>query len=170
MIAWTWNPVPDEGNVDPVKTALKILQFCLAILLLTTSIGKLLDVRGFAEVLVTYDLFPEGTLFPIALVLSLVELLLSLWLFSGIELRFAALAATLLNLIFTVVAVISNLRGLDIPNCGCFGVFWAQPLTWLTVVEDLVLTALCVLLFLLARRLPGEVWTAPESAPSQRVP
>ncbi len=132
---------------------LKALQFFIATFLLATSVGKLLDVRGFARVLLTYDSLPEGTALPVALGLSLLELGLSLWLFSGVKLKFAALAAIVLHVQFTAVAVSANLRGLDIPNCGCFGVFLARPMTWATVAEDVLLTILCVALFVLARRL-----------------
>ena len=32
----------------------------------------------------------------------------------------------------------TTLRGMAVPHCGCFGVFWSRPLSWLTVSEDLV--------------------------------
>ena len=133
--------------------ALKALQFFLATFLLATSVGKLLDVRGFAQVLLTYDSLPEAMVLPVALGPPLLELGLSVWLFSGVELKLAALAAIVLHVQFTAVAVSANLRGLDIPNCGCFGVFLARPMTWATVVEDALLTFMCVALFVLARRL-----------------
>ncbi len=132
---------------------LKTLQFFIATFLLATSVGKLLDVRGFAQVLLTYDSLPEATVLPVALGLSLLELGLSLWLFSGVKLKLAALAAIVLHVQFTAVAVSANVRGLYIPNCGCFGVFLARPMTWATVVEDVLLTIMCVALFVLARRL-----------------
>jgi hypothetical protein len=37
-------------------------------------------------------------------------------------------------------------------NCGCFGVFFPQPLRWYSPLEDLVLVGLCLAL----RRLAGE--------------
>ena len=146
----------NEKSFKTMKVLARVLQVFIAALLLITSIGKLLDIRGFAQVLLTYHLFPESVVLPIALTLALFELLLSLWIFSGVQLTLSALTAVVLYLQFTVVAVISNLRGLDIPNCGCFGVFWAQPMSWVTVVEDMVLTAVCGVLFLMARRFPGE--------------
>ena len=131
---------------------IKILQFFIAFLLLTTSIGKLLDNRGFAEVLLTYDLFPESILLPLALCMSLFELFLSLWIFSGIKLNYSSLAAAFLHFYLLGLAVISNLRDLNIPNCGCFGVFWARPMTWGTVGEDLILLVVCIILFVLVKK------------------
>lgn len=37
-------------------------------------------------------------------------------------------------------------RGLQIANCGCFGVYWARPLTAVTLVEDALLLALACLM------------------------
>lgn len=136
-----------------MKILLRIFQFFIALLLLTTAIGKLLDNRGFAEVLLTYDLFPEAVLLPLALGMSLFELFLSLWIFSGIKLKYASFIAVILHIQLVVVVISSNLRELNIPNCGCFGVFWARPMNWGTVVEDSLLTVICIVLYLLARRL-----------------
>jgi hypothetical protein len=136
-----------------MKSLLRIFQFFIALLLLTTAIGKLLDNRGFAEVLLNYDLFPEAVLLPLALGMSLFELFLSLWIFSGIKLKYASFIAVILHIQLVVVAISSNLRELNIPNCGCFGVFWARPMNWSTVVEDSLLTVVCIVLYLLARRL-----------------
>jgi len=136
-----------------MKILLRIIQFFIALLLLTTAIGKLLDNRGFAEVLLTYDLFPEAVLLPLALGMSLFELFLSLWIFSGIKLKYASIIAVILHIQLVLVAISSNLRELNIPNCGCFGVFWARPMNWGTVVEDSLLTTVCIVLYLLAKRL-----------------
>ena len=57
-----------------------------------------------------------------------------------------ALAATALHICFTLLATLTLLRGIDVPNCGCFGVFWARPLTFITVAEDVFMVGVCVLL------------------------
>lgn len=139
----------------------RILQYAIGLILLATSIGKMLDVPGFIGVLRTYQTFPEGALSLVALAFVLVELKLAELLLLGKALYRAAAASTLLHLFFTAGAVTSLLRGLDIPNCGCFGVFLARPLTWGTVVEDLIMSSASVVLFLLVR---GEVTNAKTSS------
>jgi len=42
-----------------------------------------------------------------------------------------------------------------VPNCGCFGVFWARPLTFITVAEDVFMVGISVLLFKLLQRNKG---------------
>lgn len=129
----------------------RFLQYFIATVLLVTALGKLLDNRGFAEVLVTYQIpasFP--LLLSLGLAVSLAELFLALWLFVGKRLRLAAIFAFIMHLFYAAWSALSLLRGLQIPNCGCFGVFLARPLAWSTVTEDLVMTAFCLALVYLS--------------------
>jgi methylamine utilization protein MauE len=116
-----------------------LLRYGLAGLLALTGIAKLLDVPGFVQVLSTYQALPPWALRSVALACGLVELHLAEWLASGKRLPHAALASLVLHSAFTCWSALALLRGIAIPNCGCFGVFWARPLSWLTVGEDLVL-------------------------------
>jgi hypothetical protein len=121
-------------------------------ILLVTAVGKLLDIRGFAKVLGTYQAFPESTLLAIAAAVVLAELALAIWLFSGWRPRPAAFWALGMHLVYAAWSAISIARGLHLSNCGCFGVFWPRPLNWSTVVEDLVVAAACGALVALTPR------------------
>jgi hypothetical protein len=48
--------------------------------------------------------------------------------------------------------VLTLLRALDLPNCGCYGLFFPQPLRWYSPLEDLVLVGMCYALRLSARK------------------
>jgi len=124
------------------KKALMFLRFLFGVLFVVTSIGKLLDNRGFAAVLETYQLFPSGILLPFGLFISLSELLLGIFILWGKNLFRCALLNFGIQVAYLTLAITSNLRGLDIPNCGCFGVFLARPMTLWTIVEDAVLVIL----------------------------
>lgn len=127
------------------------LRFVIATILLATAAGKLLDVRGFAEVLRTYEAFPDALLLPIAIAVPLAELALAVWLFSGRNLFAAGAVAAGMHLLYAGWSGVSLLRGLKPANCGCFGVFLARPLGWSTVAEDLVLTGAALALAALSR-------------------
>ncbi len=129
----------------------QFLRFAIASVLLAAAGGKLLDIRGFARVLETYRAFPEGSLFPLALALALSELALALWLFSGLALAVAAAVAAVMHFVYALFAAASVLRGLQLANCGCFGVFWPRPLGWSTVLADVVLVGASFALATLAR-------------------
>ena len=58
----------------------------------------------------------------------------------GLELRLAAAGLLVALHVFYLFGLTTALaRGLALPNCGCFGVYWPRPLSAWSVVEDMVL-------------------------------
>jgi uncharacterized membrane protein YphA (DoxX/SURF4 family) len=74
----------------------------------------------FAMQVDSYQLLPESAVNFVAHLLPPFELLLGLWLLTGIALRFSSLITVLLLGGFFTVMVHSYMAGLEI-NCGCFG-------------------------------------------------
>jgi hypothetical protein len=129
-----------------------ILRIFIGLVLFTTAVGKLLDARGFARILGSYQALPEGLLLPLAFAIPIAELALSIWLFSAVRLAGAALASAVVHFAYAIWSAVGVLRGLQLPNCGCFGVFLARPLGWSTVAEDILMVALSLWLLALAGR------------------
>lgn len=136
------------------KGVVAILRYFIAIVLFLSGLGKLLDVPGFVEVLITYQAIPAWGLHGVAVTLILVEFRISEWLVRDRSLFAGALASLALHSIFTLWTLVTLLRGVSVPNCGCFGIFFARPLTGWTVVEDtvLVVASLCLLLAALKKK------------------
>ena len=138
-----------------------LLRYFFGILLITTGIGKLLDNRGFAEIILTYQF---GLSLPVAMALGVGVSLLELWIgisiLRNLHRREAAAATVVLHAGYIILAIVTNLRGLDLKNCGCFGVFWGRSMTWTTVVEDAVLLALAVTFYCLRSELRSRAATA----------
>ncbi len=116
-------------------------------LLLATGIGRALGIPGYIVVLETYQSFPLILHWPIALLVILIELLVGLAILLPKFLRIGSYLAIWMHLAYASLAAITLLRGIDVPNCGCFGVFLARPLGWNTVTEDLVMTGLAYALY-----------------------
>lgn len=127
-------------------TARIVLRVLIASVLFATAVGKLLDVGGFARVLGTYRALDDRALLPIAIAVPVAELVLAVWLFSNRRPFAAAMAAFAMHLAYAAWSASAVLRGLALPNCGCFGVFLPRRLSWSTVVEDLVLAGACATL------------------------
>jgi uncharacterized membrane protein YphA (DoxX/SURF4 family) len=127
------------------------LQLFIGGILLISTLGKALDLPGFAGVLKTYQAFPESALVPLAIGVTGIEAVLGIWLLSGWRLRISALAAAGLNAVYAAWLTMSLLRGLELANCGCFGVFFPQPLRWYSPLEDVVLIGMSLLLSYLAK-------------------
>ncbi len=140
------------GHLTANKIIARCLRFFIATVLFASGSGKALDIPGFVEVLITYQALADWMLYPVALGMTATELILSFWLFSGRLISWAALASLGLHAVFTLWIAATLMRGLDIPNCGCFGVFFARPLDGWTIVEDLVMVAFSGLLFVSTRR------------------
>ena len=100
----------------------------------------------------SYELLPERAVSAVAHLLPPFELLLGLWLLSGIALRLSSVASSLLLGGFLSVMVRTYMRGLEI-NCGCFGP--GERLGPVTLLRDssLLLLAVAVMIgaFLLRR-------------------
>jgi hypothetical protein len=140
-----------------------VLQGFIGIVLLASALGKSLDLPGFVGVLDTYRAFPGWLLQPLALAVVGVEWVLGAWVLSGRRLREAALASLWLNAGYAAWMTITLARGLELTNCGCFGVFFPQPLRWYSPLEDLVLVGLCAAL---ARYATARCDNGPPSGPS----
>lgn len=127
-----------------------VVRWCLQLfiggIIFASAFGKSLDLPGFVEVLNTYRAFPASTLWPLALGVTGIEFLLGTWLLSGWRLQTSALVGAGMNTLYAVWMMISHLRGLELTNCGCFGVFFPQRLTWLSPIEDIVMVGLCLVL------------------------
>jgi uncharacterized membrane protein YphA (DoxX/SURF4 family) len=128
-----------------------LLRSFIGLVLVATAIGKGLDLRGFTEVIGTYDLLPSLLHWPVAIGMTTTELVLGAVLLSGRRTAQAALVSALLHASFTAWASVALLRGLHLDNCGCFGVFLARPLTWATVVEDSAMVGFSLALYALTR-------------------
>ena len=116
----------------------------LGLVFLATATGKLLDNRGFADVLQTYRLgdFPPWFWLAAALALSLAELATGIALLAGQ--RAGIVGAATLSTVGLAATLSALARGLALQNCGCFGAFWPRPLGPTTPLEDVVLILLAL--------------------------
>ncbi len=127
----------------------------VGLVLISTGLGKLLDLPGFVEIVAQYDLTPSAGDHLVAYTLPFVELATGACLLAGFQLRTAAASAVALHVLLVSAVAVTLWRGIHVANCGCFGVFLARPLGPQTLVEDLVMLGLSLLvLSRVARRTP----------------
>ncbi|MFZ2682051.1 MAG: MauE/DoxX family redox-associated membrane protein [Patescibacteria group bacterium] len=139
----------------PQRVIIHLPRILVGSVLVITGLAKVLDMPGFAEVLSHYQLFNNLTIYTvIAYTLPFVELAIGFSLLLSWQTRWAALGAIALHLIFIIILTITLLRNIPISNCGCFGVFLARPLTWTTILEDVVMIAFSVSILMLPVRPP----------------
>jgi hypothetical protein len=128
-------------------------RWLIGAILLASALGKSLDLAGFVDVLMTYHAIPGTLLWPVAFTITGLEWLLGGWILSGWRLTTGALAVLVLYLVYAIWMTIALVRDLDLPNCGCYGVFFPQPLRWYSPVEDIVVAGMCYALWRSASRI-----------------
>lgn len=134
-------------------------KYAFALLFFATAIGKLLDNRGFAEVIGTYQLgIPESMLLPLALSVSFFELFIAYRIIKEKGQVLNSVILILNHLGYTILAIVTLDRGIALDNCGCFGVFLQRPLTQQTVWEDAFLVALSIIFLMLTRARPKKLF------------
>lgn len=120
-------------------------------ILVITGVAKVLDLPGFADVVASYQLISGVPAVVIAYALPFLEIGLGIWLFSKISLLVAAWLAVGMHVFYFSLAGVTLWRGIDIPNCGCFGVFFARPLGINTLFEDAFMICVAGLIVFHAR-------------------
>ena len=131
----------------PTTGVVTVLRWAFVLLLLASSIGKLLDMAGFITVVESYQSLPPAATPAAAWGLVATELVLAIWLATGSALPRSTLAIVGLHAMYFFWIGTALLRGLSLANCGCFGVYLARPLTGWTLLEDGVLLLLALLLW-----------------------
>ena len=121
------------------------------LLMLASATGKLLDMPGFYAIVATYHMLPTALIPPAAWALTLFELLLGLVLLTPLWRR-AVPWLPPLHVFYLIGLGQALWRGLNIPNCGCFGVFLARPLSWQSIWEDIALLAFALAFYLTSRK------------------
>ena len=112
-----------EGKVRPtwlVPFIAPIARFGLAIVWLASGWLKLSDLMAAQQAIAAYELFPANVIYPLALALPTVELILGLLLLCGLFLRPVAVISAFIFVLFILGIASAWARGLSI-DCGCFG-------------------------------------------------
>lgn len=116
----------------------------LALLFATAALSKLSRIEEFYGVVRNFRLLPDGLSRVVAFVLPVVELAVAVGLVIRPLAVPAAVAAAVLLSVFAVALAINVIRGRTYIDCGCFRQGLKQPVSWLLVGRNIVLTALAL--------------------------
>ena len=112
---------------------------------LYTGYIKIQEPLQFAVALTGYQLIPENLVLPIATYFPWLEILLGIAVLAGWKLRWFAAAATALLLFFSMLLIITYLRGIE-ANCGCFS--FDDPISPITILRDGIIVVPAIYLLL----------------------
>jgi uncharacterized membrane protein YphA (DoxX/SURF4 family) len=96
-----------------------LCRFILGGLFIYASIDKIAHPAAFAKIIYNYRLFPDFSVYPLAVFLPWVEMFTGIFLVAGIFKKTAASMLSILLILFIGALSFNLIRGLDF-NCGCF--------------------------------------------------
>ena len=116
----------------------------LGIIWIWASINKIQDPAAFARAIDNYHFIPFGLENAIAIFLPWLELIIGIFLISGILVNGASFISSSLLFLFIILITQAILRGFNI-DCGC-GLKEGQLVGWNKIVENIFLlaTSYCV--------------------------
>lgn len=112
-----------------------ISRLILGSVFIIASIDKIVATEAFAANVASYRLLPLPVVNLFALFIPWMELICGVFLIARVYIRTSSLVLSSLLIVFTISMVSALFRGLNI-DCGCFGVEYTSPVSWMRVLED----------------------------------
>ncbi|MEV4918601.1 MauE/DoxX family redox-associated membrane protein [Streptomyces tirandamycinicus] len=118
-----------------------VLRLVLGALFVAMAAGQLASLRQMPGILAEYGLVagPAAAVLAVALIVG--ELVCGVWFLARPRSRALApvLVFTGVAVVWALLAVQAFARGLTVANCGCFGIYLVQRLSWFVLVQDALL-------------------------------
>lgn len=104
----------------------------------TMAAGQLASLGQMPAIMTAYGLVADAGAAALAVALISGELASGLWLLARPRSRATApvWVFAAVTVAWALLAVQAYARGLTVTNCGCFGIYLAQRLSWVVVVQD----------------------------------
>jgi len=127
------------------------LRIILGLLYIITSALKFPNLKGFSVIVASYGIVPRQLVKLAAYAQPVIEFAVGWWILSGKQLFYSALAGLLLMIVANIFVISALLKKKKMENCGCYGVAIKVPLSWKKAFENLIWTALFVILAIAAK-------------------
>jgi peptidoglycan/LPS O-acetylase OafA/YrhL len=122
-------------------------RFTMAGILLVAGCGKLLDLDGFVQAVINYQVLPRRTARKFARIVPWLELVSAVLLLSEPGKTMGALMSGGLVLSFSIAIVYNLLRGRNVP-CGCMGRLFRDHTSWPLLLRNVLLIGLSAVIAL----------------------
>ncbi|MFI2347139.1 MauE/DoxX family redox-associated membrane protein [Streptomyces sp. NPDC019443] len=143
-----------------------VLRIVLGALYAAMAAGQLASFGHMPGILAEYGLVAGSGATALAVALIVGELVCGVWFLARprSRARVPVWVFTGLAVVWALLAVQAYARGLTVANCGCFGMYLTQRLSWFVLAQDALLLLYAGLLLRGARRRPA----APAECPDVR--
>jgi hypothetical protein len=120
-----------------------VLRIVLGAVYLGMAAGQLASWRQMPAILGGYDAVPHAGLRPLAVALLVGEVVCGVWFLTRPRSRSLSpvWVYTAVSLVWAVLGLQAYLQGVEVANCGCFGVYLTQRLSWFVLAQDTLVLA-----------------------------
>ncbi|MBD3260004.1 DoxX family membrane protein [Candidatus Woesearchaeota archaeon] len=129
----------------------------MIILILRIIVGAFLVFSGFMKVLnlkafwLTVAQFNEPARKygrPFAYALPFIEIIIGIVLITGYYLMYSSFLTILMAILFGAMVTTALVKRKKLKNCGCFGANIKMPISWRSLVEDIIFFVAALIIFL----------------------
>lgn len=139
-----------------------VLRIILGVVYLGMATGQALSWQQMPEILGTYEALPPSALRPLAVALMVGEAVTGVWFLA--RPRSQALAPvwvyTAVSVMWGALGMHAWLRGVQVDNCGCFGLYLTQRLSLFVMAQDALLLVYAALMIRSGLRARAEMTDA----------
>jgi rhodanese-related sulfurtransferase/uncharacterized membrane protein YphA (DoxX/SURF4 family) len=143
-----------KGRNTLIRFAIPVIRIIIGMAFLLSGIFKLIDLKGFQEVISALGLLGGPLHFPASVAIPAIELILGIMLILGVYIRVAAIHLDVMVIIFSWVTLYV-LRSRPDMLCGCFGDFLDMTFS---IYHFVVLFVIFVLNLVIIIE-PNDTWT-----------
>lgn len=131
-----------------------VLRIVLGAVYTAMAMGQLTSFGQMPAILSAYGLVTGGVATVLAVALIVGELVCGLWFLARPRSKglTPVWVYTGVSVVWSLLAAQAFARGLVVPNCGCFGIYFTQRLGWLVLLQDGLMLLYAGLLIHTARR------------------
>ncbi|MGP3990964.1 MauE/DoxX family redox-associated membrane protein [Streptomyces sp. 3N207] len=133
-----------------------VLRIVLGTVLTAMAAGQLASLGEMPGILAAYGLVTGAGAAALAGILITGELVCGGWFLGRPRsvVRTPVWAYTAVALMWSALALQAYVRGLEVDNCGCFGSYLTQSLSWIVLVQDALMLLYAGLLLRVSQRAP----------------
>jgi uncharacterized membrane protein YphA (DoxX/SURF4 family) len=124
----------------------RIIHIVVGCIFLYSGIVKSIDVTGFAESIMNYQLTDYKLSLLVASTLPYLEILVGSCLIIGVQIKPALTLVLIMMAVFICVISYALFNNIDI-NCGCFSTKATESNLWTTLSRDVVISFGCLISF-----------------------
>ncbi len=133
-----------------------VLRIVLGTVYTAMGVAQLASFGDMPRILSAYGLVTGSAATALAVALIAGELVCGIWFLARPRSKAPApvWVYTAVSVVWTVLALQAYMRGLTVANCGCFGIYLAQRLSWFVLLQDALTLLYAAVLFRSAHTAP----------------